>query len=185
MRRFFELSAIFTLAFMVAPLVDAGQLTVTWTNPTQYTDDSAIAAGEITQTRVEYGTCNAGAFGTRIGEGRASGAVTAITIPNVAPGAYCIRAFTTARGVESLASNVATATVVQPPPRPPTIVTVTPIAYRITFPQNQIALSRVGTVPLNVACNPAYTANGYYVIPRDRVRWDGAIQPSTVLGRCG
>jgi hypothetical protein len=100
----------------------AATVDVTWQNPTSYTDGSALAASAITRTRIEYGTCVSGAFGVKGGEFISTGNDTTEVSPNLAPGVYCLRAYTTASGVESAASNIASVTVVQPAPRPPTLL---------------------------------------------------------------
>jgi hypothetical protein len=99
----------------------AATVTANWVNPTQYTDGSALAVTAITQTRIEYGTCVSGAFGVKAGEFVSAGNDTSQVSPNLAPGTYCLRAYTTASGVESAASNIATVSVAQPAPRPPTL----------------------------------------------------------------
>lgn len=115
---------IFTL---LAPLARADIVLVTWTNPTTYSDSTALPASDITRTRVEYGT-NTGpvcGFGTRIADVIANGSATSVSTPNLPIGTYAFRAFTTAKGVESVASNVACRSVVQAAPNPPSAVTVT------------------------------------------------------------
>lgn len=110
------------LALLAFPVL-AATVTVSWTNPTAYTDNSPLPASAITRTRIEYGTCAAGgAFGTRAGEFVSAGNDTSEASPNLAPGTYCLRAYTTASGVESVASNIASVAVVQPAPRPPTLL---------------------------------------------------------------
>lgn len=101
----------------------AAVLTVTWTNATQNTDGTAIPAtgpGSIANTRVEYGTCNGTAFGTKVGEVVVAGSATTTPTPNLAPGTYCGRAIhINTYGEESAPSNVATKTINAPVPRPP------------------------------------------------------------------
>jgi hypothetical protein len=59
---------LFVLLLIVGTKAFAGTATVTWTNPTTYTDGTAIATGDISQTRIEYGSCNGAAFGTKAGD---------------------------------------------------------------------------------------------------------------------
>lgn len=108
------------------PAIAAAEVvTVLWTNPTSYTDGSALSAASITRTRIEYGTCiNATTFGTRISDVIATGSVTTANTPNLNPGTYCFRAYTTASGLESAPSSVASKVVVQPAPNPPSNVTI-------------------------------------------------------------
>lgn len=115
--------AVVILATFVAFSATAATVNVTWTNPVEYVDNTPLAPASISRTRIEYGSCLAGgAFGTKAGEFISSGNDAQETSPNLAPGTYCFRAYTTASGVESVASNVATSVVVQPAPKPPTLL---------------------------------------------------------------
>lgn len=102
----------------------AATLSTSWTNPTQNTDSSAIPAtgpGSIASTRVEYGSCSGTAFGTKSGEVTVQGAATTASIPNLGPGTWCARAYTTnTYGSESGPSNVASKVIAAPTPNPPT-----------------------------------------------------------------
>lgn len=120
-------AAAFAVAFLwlCAMPSQAGPVPVTWTNPTEYVDDSALDASDIAQTRIEYGTCTAfGGFGDKTGEFVSLGNDTSEVSPNLAPGTYCFRAYTTANGVESAPSNAARAVVEQPAPKPPTLLDI-------------------------------------------------------------
>lgn len=110
------------LACLVAMPAFAGTATVTWTNPTSYADGSALPATDITSTTVEYGTCAGLAFGTKSGQVVATGSVATAVVNNLAPGVWCFRAATLAKGVASTFSNVAQKTVVQSAPNPPTLL---------------------------------------------------------------
>lgn len=117
MRRLLALlSLLVTLPALAAPV------TVRWTNPTSYVDDSALASADITRTRIEYGSCVGAAFGTKAGEFISAGNDTSEVSPSLAPGTHCFRAYTTAKGVESATSNVSSAVVPQPAPKPPTLL---------------------------------------------------------------
>jgi hypothetical protein len=175
---------VFVLAFMVAPLVHAGQATVSWQNPTQYTDNTPLAPSDITRTRVEYGSCAGIAFGTKAGEVLTTGAANSITIPNLVAGTYCFRAYTTAKGQESVASIAGSGIVPQAAPKPPTLTTIDVTAYRVLMPANRFAFERVGTVPLKTACSAAESIKGFYIVDRAKVRWDGPIKPSVVVAKC-
>jgi hypothetical protein len=108
---------------LVSFAASAGTATVSWTNPTTYTDGTALVAADITSTTVEYGSCVGTSFGVKAGQSVVTGAGTSVVITLV-PGTYCFRAATTAKGVTSGFSNVATKTIVQPAPNPPSIVDV-------------------------------------------------------------
>ncbi|MFO1465881.1 MAG: hypothetical protein U1F35_05485 [Steroidobacteraceae bacterium] len=146
----------------------AGTATVTWTNPAQYTDGTALAAADITQTRVEYGSCSGTTFGTKAGQQIVAGSATSAAI-TLAAGTYCFRAYTTAKGAESVASNVTSATVAQPAPNPPVLVTVSTTAYTIGRQGRYFAMVPAGTVPLGTACRQAVKLAGLYQLPREAV----------------
>jgi hypothetical protein len=118
---------LYLLAFM--PLgAWATTVTSTWTNPTQNTDDSAIpatGAGSLSQARVEYGTCNGTAFGTKAGEVMRPMPTTTATL-NLNPGTTCVRvSVINTYGAESQPSNVVTRVIDPPVPKPPVLSTVT------------------------------------------------------------
>ena len=113
---------IAALAALVAFPAFAATVSVSWTNPVAYVDNTPLAAVSITRTRIEYGTCSApGVFGVRTGEFISAGNDTTEVSPNLPAGTYCFRAYTTASGVESAASNVDDTVILQAAPRPPTL----------------------------------------------------------------
>lgn len=140
--------------FLLAGSAFAGTATVTWTNPTTRTDGSALT-GAIS-TRVEWGTCNGTAFGSAVGEKTATGTSTTVTLP---AGSYCFRAFTRdSSNVESAASNVLAKLVPVAPPNPPTLVTISTVAYEMKlFPNGFWHLAMNGSVELGVPCTPVAT----------------------------
>jgi hypothetical protein len=113
------------IAALFAVPVLAAVFTGTWTNATQNTDGSAIPAtgpGSITQTTLQYGTCNGADFLGLIGEVQAAGTATSQSLPDLGPGTYCFRAkHTNTFGNSSAYSNVMTKTVAAPVPNPPVL----------------------------------------------------------------
>jgi len=148
------MKALLLLTLLFPLVAGAGTLTVTWVNPVTYSDNSALAATDITQTRVEYGTCNGTAFGTRINQGAVQGTLTTIVFSNLPPATYCVRAYTTAKGVESIASAVSISTITQPPPNPPTLVTGSTSAYEARPASTTAPLALVGLTQLGAPCGP-------------------------------
>jgi len=111
-------------------LAGATTVTVTWSPPTQNTDDSAIpasGAGSLKTYRIEYGTCSApGVFAVKAGEVTRT-APASSTVLNLNPGTTCVRVFVAnTYDVESDASNVATSVVPFPRPKAPTQTSATP-----------------------------------------------------------
>lgn len=111
------------LLIAVATAAVAGTVGLSWTNPAQNTDGSAIPAsgpGSIASTRIEWGTCSGTAFGSALGEFVVQGAAESATTPDLPPGTYCLRAFSrNSYGKESGPSAVAQKTIEAPTPRPP------------------------------------------------------------------
>lgn len=177
------------LLCLVSGAAGAETVTLTWVNPTQYEDGSALPAGHIEQTRIEYGTCNGQEFGTPLGSFTASGAATTATSPNLSPGVWCFRAYTRARGVESAPSNVAQKTILQPPPRPPANLRVSEqTVYTSVKRTDRLVMLPVGTVPGDTACivTEGVIVGGvtYYAVPRVAVRWSGSVRPDIAYARC-
>src|SRR5580765_7050257 len=85
---------------------------VSWVNPTKYVDGSTLVAADITQTDIEYGSCNGTAFGTLVGTVTAPGNVTTYDV-NLNPGNWCLRLFTTAKAAKSGPSAVVLVNIVQ------------------------------------------------------------------------
>lgn len=121
------------VAVLFALPVWAATFTAKWTNPTSYVDDSPLAVADISRTRLEYGSCVGSAFGTKAGEFISTGNDTTEVSPNVAPGTYCLRGYTTAKGVESGPSNVSGFVIAQPAPKPPTLLDVLLAWIRTTW----------------------------------------------------
>lgn len=117
----------------------AATVTVTWTNPIQNTDDSAIpatGAGSLSSARIEYGTClTGGGFGTKAGEVVRPMPATTATL-NLQPGSTCVRVtVTNSFNIESLPSNVVTRVIDPPQPKPPVLATV---AIAINIPLDSL-----------------------------------------------
>lgn len=169
----------------------AGSLAVTWTHPTLNTDSSVIpappAAGSLISTRVEFGTCQGtNIFGTKLGEASVNYPATSLTISNVAPGLYCIHAFSkNTYIVESAASLVVNKQIVAPTPQPPVIVTVTAVAYEWHTKHNELRLAKVGTVALGVPCDAQITGNYYELNDISLVKFNRKYRGGDVVVVCG
>jgi hypothetical protein len=127
MEKLIRIAAVAIGLLVVGGVAKADTVVVNWTNPTTNTNDTVIpasGAGSLQAWRVEYGTCNGTAFGTRVGDvprTRATGgpALTTITI-NLDVGTSCVRVYTAnTYGEESDASNVTVRVIAPPKPRPP------------------------------------------------------------------
>jgi hypothetical protein len=171
----------------------AADLTVTWTHPTAFADNSPLTLAQIASTRVEYGTCSGSAFGT------ASGSVTvpapaASGVVTVPPGTWCFRAFTrttaAAGGQESGPSNVAQRVIAFPPPNPPVLSVTIPVAYEINLTgSGLVKLGRdVGSVPVGTSCSEdVIVANNngtYYSVPSAAVELYRKPRSSVLVAVC-
>jgi hypothetical protein len=185
------------LWLLAAPHVWAAPVTIDWDLPTTYVDGTPLPGAAIARTRIEYGTCAAGgAFGVKAGEFSVAGGAVTATSPNLAPGTWCFRAYTTANGVESPASNVASKVVPQPAPSPPTIRAVAVVAglnmaplYRIN-PDGSRGGALLGFVPVGSACAGPVVyryRNRDYRRPADfsLAKWEATTPTTNAAAPCG
>lgn len=183
---------IFLLILGVPMSVSAGEAQLTWTQPTTNTDGSAIPAsgtGRLVGNRVEWGSCTGTApnygFGTKAGEQSFTTPTTAYTVPNLAPGTYCFRAYASTTYGESGPSGVAAKVILPPIPNPPTGLTaVGGVAYTILKREDRFVMLPVGTVSPDTQCDTSQSVNGYYVVPRESVTWSGTVKPVVVVSQC-
>ena len=190
-----------SLALAVAFLCGVGvsaaaPVTVDWDNPTTYNDGTPMPASAITRTRIEYGTCGPnGTFGVKAGEFTATGAATTATSPNLAPGTWCFRAYTSSAGGEGPVSNVASKVVPQPVPSAPTIRTIAVVAglnmtpvYRINADGTRGSVV-LGFVPVGAECaGPIvyrYRGAGYRRVAPAAVSWWQSTATSNAAAACG
>lgn len=101
----------------------ASAATLTWNNPTTYSDGSPLVAADIASTTIEYS--NGTTFGAVAGQVVITGSASTGVAPDPAVGSSrCYRAKTTVvaakGGQTSDPSNVACKTVPFPKPNPPT-----------------------------------------------------------------
>lgn len=117
------------LALLFAPMANALDVVVSWTNPTLNTDGTSIPAtgpGALTQTRVEWGSCSAtNVFGVKAGEiivlsPGTSGTILALPAGTTA----CFRAYAkNNNGVESAPSAVVSKSIPASTPNAPVMAT--------------------------------------------------------------
>lgn len=187
----YRLIAVLLLISVLGNFVHAGTLGVSLQHATTYEDGTPLPVADITQSRVEYGTCIGAAFGTKAGEWIIAGNATTGSKSGISPGTYCTRAYTTAKGVESLASNVVAKTINQPAPNPP-VLTVTATAafvpvYNKTWGYWAMA-DQVGTVKLGMACNESVSyGNGFYALrdPKAVTYYHGKRVRKVIAAQCG
>ena len=178
-----------TLCVVTVAAALAAEVTVSWTHPVNFSDGTPLAIAQIASTRVERGTCNAGAFGTKQGEQTATGSATSVLFPSLSPGTYCFRAYTKATaaagGLESIASNVASKVIPFPTPSPPVIVTVTTAVYDLK-PNGKLGFV-VGTVALGTECGQQITSQGqrkYHELSMADVELTHMPSSILIVGQC-
>jgi hypothetical protein len=190
---FFLLAASATLMLMLFSLtVRAADATLTWTNPTQYTDGSAIAPGALTQTSILYGKCNAGSNGLLATPAPVTVPVpqpaTTKVITGLGAGSWCFAARAETAAEQSDFTAYVSKTIILKP-APPTGLTVTVLtAFMAVRQDDRYVMVPVGTVPAGTACdsNNGVIADGksYYAVPFAQVSFYGATQPRVALATC-
>lgn len=181
-----ELAAVVALSLLTTVVV-AAERTVTWSNPTQYTDGSALPASDIERTTIVWGSSAQQLTNSKVVNGSATSTVIDFPV-----GTHYVAAKTTAKGTESGLSNVAQVTIAQPAPNAPSNLKVQAgqqTAYVIKQTRDNIALVAVGQVPAGTECDGAkgVIADGqsFYIVPRDVVSWAGSVRSEIVVSACG
>jgi hypothetical protein len=145
---------------MIVHRADAADATVNWTHPTQRTDNTPLAIGEIQSTEVQWIKCAAGntwpASGTPASRAVAAPGTTT-TITGLDYGTWCFRARTVPVLNPTTDQSDWTGTVwaqYLAPPKPPVLQAVSKIAYeaKIHPTQGLVAGRAVGTVELGTTC---------------------------------
>jgi hypothetical protein len=174
---------LFALLFLPA-LAQATDITVSCTAPTKFTDSSTIT-GAVTFNF--YGAL----------QGQPKQLLTSVPLTSctsvrksVNPGTQCYEVTAIVAGAESDHSAESCKTIATPKPLPPdapvvTLSTTSTIAYAIQPGNDRLAFLIVGSVPLGTPCVATEVANGFYVVPRAKVTFDGPAKPTAVLARCG
>lgn len=183
---------VWMLLVIFAFAANAGTADLTWTQPTQNVDGSAIPAsgtGRLTGNRVEWGSCTGTApnygFGVQAGQQVFTTPTAVYTVPNLAPGTWCFRAYASTTYGESGPSGVAAKVIAPPLPNPPSGLTAAGgMVYHIQKRENRFVMLPVGTVPAGTVCDTTQSVNGYYVVPRDSVAWSGTVKPPVVVSPC-
>ena len=184
-------SVVAALLIIGATRAFAADVAVTWTQPATNTDGSAIPAtgpGSIASNRVEWGTCNGAAFGTKVGERVVSPAATTATVTGLGPATWCFRAYATnTYAQESAASNAAQRVVNPPVPNPPVVTQAT-----IARLWRHGVQREVGRVALNVPCGTLKLDGrwaDWYTVPREAVTLNkyGRRLPAdiAIVAKCG
>lgn len=160
----------------------AADATLTWTNATQREDGTALAAGEIKETQIDYAKCTAGTNNfppTR--DGMTAFAWPAVTgkVLALPYGKWCFRArHIDSTGLSSADSGTVWA-VYLAPPKPPTLLTVASLVWEMkTHPVDGPYLSRVvGTIAAGKPCHGLAPQTGFDLFAVDRADVDLTKRP--------
>jgi hypothetical protein len=167
----------------------AASISGTFTYPTKFVDGTNLTLAQIERMRIEYGSCSGSAFGTKQGEVIVNPPATSFTITGLAPGVYCLRAYTrttaAAGALESDPTNVLSHTLPWPKPEPGTLVTVSTVA-RLIDGKGRVSIV-AGSVPLGTACGEV--VNGEWAeVDRDDVKLNllgRVFRQATIVAKCG
>lgn len=138
-------------AASLAPLAQAGTVTVTWTPPTTCNDGSALVNCATTGFKI-YGALSAQ---TKVLLASPVASATVQVFNTVTAGNWCYDMTTLAGAQESAHSAQACKVVAAPAPNPPTIVTIDAVAYQITKDATGVLVAkRIGVSIKGVSCLP-------------------------------
>lgn len=187
---------IFLAWLLFAVPVGAAEVTLSWTNATQNTDGSDIPTdtgdqNALATTTLYWGAC--------LPDDTPSPPLQEKTVPTTVPGQaettsviittpgrWCfVGVHANNAGQTSDYSNPAFRDIANVPQPPDNLVVQDTRVYYVIQQPDKFLLVPVGNVPSDTACNSTEYVNGYYVVPRDLVSWDGATQPLVVVAQCG
>jgi hypothetical protein len=134
----------------------AADATLTWSHPTQYTDNSPIPAGALTQTAVIYGKCNATQTGLLTTPAPVTLTVaypaTSRVITGLGEGSWCFAARSETASAQSAWTGYVFKTIVLTP-KPPVLSSTITLAYETWKFLGKTYLGRyVGTIELGTPC---------------------------------
>ena len=174
-----------------------GSANVSWSIPTKNTDGSTLT--DLAGFKVRFGTSASALTQTQSVNNPSA---TSATVPALSTGPWSVsvRAVNSSQ-VESANSNVAQKTInsasaaktvaitITPSTTPPpttSLKTVATTVYDVLYTKGTRQLGRqVGTVALNVNCNPQYPTNtNYYPVSRSLVKFTRTSRSNTVVARC-
>lgn len=173
----------FVLAFMVAPLAHAADVTINCVPPTSYTDNTPISAGTVITFKI-YGALQG--VSKQLLDTKTT---CAFTRTNVAVGTQCYDVTASVAGAESAHPAEVCKTVAPPVPNPPTLVTITQLAYSVIKSEGLLVLLPVGKVPAGTSCDSSQGVlkDGvtYSVVPTKAIVYSGTARPVVAVAACG
>lgn len=160
----------------------AGSATLTWSAPTQNEDGSALT--DLSGWKVVYGQSP-------------SALTQSVQLTNPGLRSHVIEGLSAGRWYfamravagsgaatrESALTNLVDK-VVEADPEPSGLRVAAPTVYTLIKQLDGLVFVPVGTVAVGTACDEAFPAGAYYVVPRAAVTWAGATQPVVVFAAC-
>lgn len=188
--------ALAIVLLSVSQIASATVVTVSWSNPTTYTDGSAMPGTDIGSTTVQYGSCSSSSplsVATVAGSFTAQGGTTHAQSPDLPAGTYCFQAITNSLTLGSSAPSVAASETIAKNPGAPALgalstqlVTSGTAIYLATQIPDGWAFTQVGTVQVGTPCDASQGVNTYNVVPQKgiTVTWLTAVQPLSIVAQC-
>ena len=188
-------SLLLTIAALTGALVmfdstgaaKAADATLTWTNPTQRVDGTALPIAELREVQIDYAKCLAGNVfpGTVDGTRAFASPATTGVIPALAYGMWCFRARVVDTGGLASANTGTVFKQYVAPPNPPTLLTVAGLVWELkTHPIDGPYLARVvGTVDAGKPCYGLAPQIGFdlFAVNRKDVRLANGANPKSML----
>lgn len=190
-RTFVAALVLLTMIGLCVHRAHAADATVSWTHPTEYTDNTPILLGALTQTSIQYGKCNAGQNGLLASPAPVTVVVpypaTSRVITGLGDGTWCFAARSeTANAQSAFTPYVFKAIILTP--KPPVMNSTITVAYETWKFFGKTYLGRsVGSIPLGVPCSAQIVKTGnttYYEIPSSAVKFNRTPRPGPIVTRC-
>ncbi len=133
-------------------VASAATANISWVPPVARTDGSILGPNDITGYRIEWGTASGSAFGTRINGADTVGTAASAQVTGLNATTYAFRVATLpCSGCPW--SNVAIKLFTPADPNPPTLVTVSQIAFELRRNwYGRVYARAIGTVELGTFC---------------------------------
>jgi hypothetical protein len=188
-------TTIITIALVIAGignLARGADGVVSWTHPTQYTDNTPIPAGGLSGTEIQYGKCNATRTGLLATPAPVTVSVpfpaTTRTITGLTNAEWCFAARST-QPVGSPSDWTGFAwKLIDLQPKPPVLSSTITTAYETWKFLGKTYLGRsVGSIPLGVECGAAVVQTStavYHEIPSSAVTFNKTPRPGPLVTRC-
>lgn len=176
-----QLLILLGLLALATPVV-AGDISLSWTAPTQNTDGTPYVDPD--GYKVYYGLTNGGPYPTII-DVPDPATLTVDVLGLTSATYYFVATAYNTSAQESGFSNQAIKTITSLPNPPLNLTIQDLVVYTVIKQENKFVLLPVGTAPAGTTCDTTQSVNGKYAVPRDQVTWSGTIEPLVVVAQCG